>query len=142
MGRSHDLTEIEKGKIDVLCRQNSSIRETTQEINRAKSCVGAYISTTRKAGAKKRPGMSKILFERGRRAVVRIAARGRMTARKVLAETKAPVSLHLARQHSLGVWASFAEAQNYIWTYSRAPALGSSTQVQDTRVLAQDHLER
>ena len=93
MGRRQDLSEIEKGQIDILRRQNLSIRAIAGEINRGKSCVGAYIKSSSNATSRKRPGKGKILSIRSRRAVVRIAGRGNMTARNVLAETKAPVSL-------------------------------------------------
>ncbi len=71
-----------------------SVREIARAINRGKSSVGSYIMSRRNSTTTARAGKWNILSLRGRRAVVRIAARGRMTARKVLAETKAPVSLH------------------------------------------------
>ena len=94
LDRRHDLTEIEKVQINVLRRQNLTILAIAQKINRGKSCVAVYINTNRNKGAKKRRGRSKILTKRGVRAIVSIVARGRIAARKVLADTKALVSLH------------------------------------------------
>ena len=94
LDRRHDLTEIEKVQINVLRRQNLTIRAIAKKINRGKSCVAVYINRNRNKGAKNRRVRSKILTERGVRAILSVVARSRIASRKVLADTKSPVPLH------------------------------------------------
>lgn len=82
-----------KGKPYILRRQNKGIRAIAGDINRRKICVDAYIKSSRNTSSPKRPGKAKMLSIIGFRTVIRIAGRCNTTARDIVAETEALVSI-------------------------------------------------
>ena len=98
MGLRHHLTDVEKGQIDVLHCNGMSCREIGQRIQRGKRSVAAYLKRRRSPPKANGRGGQYILSERGRRALLRVATQGRLTARQVRDKANAPVSVRTVQR--------------------------------------------
>lgn len=93
MGMRSRLTEEKKAKIDVLHDQIYSDQTIGETIGRSKSAVNGYLAKKKDNAKPKRIGRPKLRSERAQRALINIANKGRMPARKIM--NRAPVQVSL-----------------------------------------------
>ena len=98
MGRKSQLTDIEKGKIEVLRKENYVIRDIANAICRSKSAVGAYIKSSTSQKMKSKPGPKSKISPRTARLLANDARKGRKTARMVWEKSGIEVSLRTVQR--------------------------------------------
>ena len=93
------LRAIEKAKIDALSQQNSSGQAIADAIKRSKSYLNGYLACKNKPRLGVKVGRPKLLIPRSQKALVNVARKVRMTARKVSAKVLINVSLRTVQRN-------------------------------------------
>ena len=98
MGRKSQLTDIEKGKVEVLRNENYVIRDIANSISKRKSAVGAYIKSSTSQKMKNKPGPKSKISLRTTRLLANDARKGRKTARMVWEKSGIDLSLRTVQR--------------------------------------------
>ena len=83
MGHGKQLSEYEKGQIDILKSQNASSREIARQINRSDFVVNNYLKNKVTYGTNKSTGRPKSLTQHARRRLIRSATNKSLSATRL-----------------------------------------------------------
>ncbi len=98
MVQRYNLTEKEKGQIDILDAKNYSGQSIGNAIGRSEMCVNGYTKRKKQKKRSFKVGMPRNLSERAERALENTAQKGRMMAKKVLNQIPVNVSLRTVQR--------------------------------------------
>lgn len=85
MGRGKALSQFERGKITALAEVNTSICEIARNLKRSPCVIANYLRNPQNYGTKTSGGRPRILSERDRRLIGRLASNSRLPVRKIKA---------------------------------------------------------
>jgi predicted transcriptional regulator len=98
MGRAKHISDYERGKIDALRNEGLDERTIAENIKRSKTLVHNYLSSKGKQRVKETRGRKKVIDQRARRAISRLASNSTMTAGKIKDELSLVASVRTIRR--------------------------------------------
>lgn len=98
MPKGKALSELERGRIDILKEEGMSLRRIATRIGRSRDAVTNYLRLGTRYATKKRPGRPSSLTERDKRQMKRLAVESKLSATQVKSQMNLRVSSRRVRQ--------------------------------------------